>query len=285
MPPRRPKDLPDFANPPITELALSVQFAPLTNLRNIHIGLLWRLLRKKYPNVEEHPLIATIFETFGLPIPATAAGVQLQLLNSLDLSHRYWFVSSQGDHLFQIQRDRIAHNWRKQREDETYPRYEPLRARFLSEVQLVERFLKDENLGAILPNQCEITYINHISLDGCDDPADRLDEIFTNWHENYSDNFLQRIERAQFNMTFVIPSDAGKAPFGRLHVSVQPAMHRETSTRLVQFTLVCRGKPDDETIGSALEWLDGGRAVVVKAFATLTEPDMHQAWGRKDDAR
>lgn len=43
--------LPEYANPPLQEVALAVQFAPLLEFRTPHMGLLWRELRSRFPRV------------------------------------------------------------------------------------------------------------------------------------------------------------------------------------------------------------------------------------------
>ena len=65
--PDRVRDLPDFTNPPLNEVVLSIQFASLTGLKSAHIGLFWERIRSEYPNVTEQATIQTAFETFGIP--------------------------------------------------------------------------------------------------------------------------------------------------------------------------------------------------------------------------
>lgn len=279
---RRPADLPDFERPPVGEVVLSVQFASLAKFSNIYAGLLWEQFAERYPTVEEQMPLPPNFETFGLP-PAPVPGPQMQLLTT-PVTSRYWFISKDGSQLLQVQSDRLVHNWRCQSPDDNYPHYEPLRERFAAEVKQVQKFLIAKKLGTISPNQCEVTYINHIDLGEGIDPSDRLAEIFTVWTEQYSDTFLKRIERGQFNVSFIL-TDGSDAPYGRLHVGVQPAIRRATSAAVLQFTLTARGKPQKETIKSAFDWLDRGRIAVVRGFTSLTRPEMHQAWRRKNARR
>jgi uncharacterized protein (TIGR04255 family) len=275
----RPPDLPDFKRPPIYELVLSIQFAQ-TNLRNIDIGSIWRLFRNQYSTVEEHPPLAPVFEKYGLP--SAQLEVPQFIISTTPGVLRYWFVSADGNELLQVQADRLIHNWRQASPKATYPRYEPLRARFEREVRKIEKFLEAQKLGSIKPNQCEVSYINHISLGESIEPDDKLDEIFTTWQEVYNDEYLKRIERGQFAMSYLIPGDQQQEPFGRLHVLAQPGAVRATSERIMQFNLTVRGKPDVDTVESALKWLDKGRYVVVRAFAALTTKKMHRIWGRTD---
>ena len=48
------QSLPDFDNPPLIEVALSVQFDPLEQLRTPQIGLLWAEFRDRFPVTQEH---------------------------------------------------------------------------------------------------------------------------------------------------------------------------------------------------------------------------------------
>jgi hypothetical protein len=70
--PSRPADLPNFSRPPISEVALSIQFASIARFQNSYVGLLWERLRNEYPNVSEQPPLAAAFETFG-GAPAAAS--------------------------------------------------------------------------------------------------------------------------------------------------------------------------------------------------------------------
>ena len=47
--------LPDFENPPLVEVALSVQFEPIEQMRTPQIGLLWTEFRHRFPVTQEHP--------------------------------------------------------------------------------------------------------------------------------------------------------------------------------------------------------------------------------------
>jgi hypothetical protein len=77
---------------------------------------------------------------------------------------RHWFETESGEHLVQLQPDRIIHNWRQRNPEMQYPRYETVREKFVPEVGKLAALLRKEQIGEIRPNQCEVTYINTISL-------------------------------------------------------------------------------------------------------------------------
>jgi uncharacterized protein (TIGR04255 family) len=117
------RNLPDFTDPPLNEVILSVQFAALGNLKSAHIGLLWERLRSEYPSISEQAPIPTVFETFGIPSQAPAR-MQIQTFLTPPLP-RYWFERPGYPDLLQIQQDRILHNWRQQSKNISIAEFQP----------------------------------------------------------------------------------------------------------------------------------------------------------------
>jgi uncharacterized protein (TIGR04255 family) len=273
---RRPRDLPNFSRPPLNELVLSVQFGSLP-FKNHHAGILWERFSQIYPNVEEQPPIDPVFETFGTQVRAERLSLQLMPMETL----RYWFVTQDGNELLQIQRDRLIHNWRQQNSDDQYPRYEPLRQKFEQEIATAASFFRDQGIGEITCNQCEVSYINVIPLVGEANATLQLADIFTIWTDKYSDQFLGQIERGQFSLSYVLPDESSKEPLGRLHIAAQPAVLRSENKPAVRLSVTARGKPMDDTVTSALAWLDRGREAAVRGFTSITTKKMHRLWGRK----
>ena len=195
---------------------------------------------------------------------------------------RYWFVSADGNELLQVQHNRLTHNWRRQKAEDRYPHYEPLRTKFDAEIAVAQDVFRELGLGEIVCNQCEVSYINLIMLDDGTDPNSRLSEIFTFVTEEYSDAYLStmNMERGRFDFSYMIPDKSGKEPIGRLHLGTQPVVHRPDNRPAIRFGVTARGKPVDETVGSALSWLDIGREAGVRAFTSATKKEMHRLWGR-----
>jgi uncharacterized protein (TIGR04255 family) len=274
----RPADLPEFERPPLNELVLSIQFGVLP-FKNVHAGILRQRFLDSYPCVEEQLPIEPVLETFG-PLQVKPPQLSFEVLEVPPI--RYWFVSADGNELLQVQRDRLIHNWRYQKPEDRYPRYEPLRAKFEGEIAIAQTFFREHGLGEIVCNQCEVSYINLITFDDGADPNSRLSEIFTIVTEDYSDDYLRKmkVERGQFNLSYKIPDESGKEPVGRLHIGVQPVIRRPENRPAIQLTVTARGKPLDETVASALSWLDMGREVGVRGFTSVTTREMHRLWGR-----
>ena len=273
----RPR-LPDFANPPLIEVALAVQFEPLTALRSLHLGLLWKRFQDSFPRTEEHPPRDLTVERFGVPTPPK---MEVRFETTLPVP-RYWFLNEAGTELIQVQQDAFVHNWRKVGEGEEYPRYEYIRERFRAELDTFSQFLAQERLGDLVPNQCEVTYINNIVSGQGWERHGQIGEVLRVWTSRYSDAFLSEPEDVRHAVRFVIPDGAGN-PLGRLHITSQPAYRITDGRPILVLKLTARGKPEGEGIEGVLRFLNTGREWIVRGFASITSPGMHEIWRRRDE--
>lgn len=273
----RPEDLPDFQNPPLVETVLSLQFQPLPRLKSVHVGLLWHQFRDTFPLIEEHPPLNVVLETFGVPAPGQ---VEVTIEEKPPLP-RVWFLNESETELIQIQADRFIHNWRKAGNISTpYPRYEGVRAKFRDEVRGFQQFLSDEELGQVVINQCEVTYVNHIEPCEVWRSHGQIEGVLRAWDAR-GRLFLPEAEGGRIEQRFVIRGDSG-GPLGRLHVSLTPAWEAEGKSPILVLTLTARGSPISEGIDGAFAFLDLGREWIVKGFAELTTTEMHRVWERID---
>ena len=270
--------LPNFTDPPVVEVALAVQFEPLTNLRTPQIGLLWTNFRKRFPKIEEHLPLDPMMERFGVKGEPTVR-VRLEMRHNPPVP-RCWFLNDAGTELIQVQQDRFAHNWRKVGEGEEYPRYEHVRDTFRSELCIFERFLDCEKVGSLTPNQCEVTYVNHIVAGQGWSSHGELARVSTLFSAKYSEEFLPELEEVRLSGSYVIPGGDGQ-PLGRLHFSIAPVYRRADDRAMFLLKLVARGRPEGEGLDGALRFLDTGREWIVRGFAAITTPEMHKVWGRR----
>lgn len=272
------RDLPDYANPPVIEVALSIQFERLTKLRAAYLGLLWQEYRANFPKTEEHPPRDPVVESFGAFTPPQIR-VEVQTVMPVP---RVWFVNQPGTQLIQVQQDCFVHNWRKVGiSTEVYPRYESIRRTFQDELETFERFLEREELGRITPFQAEITYVNHIIAGDGWQELGQIDRIFSPWSGQHSDDFLPRPEQARIAVGYLMRKSGGE-PVGRLHVDLVPAVDVKTQTPMVVLTLTARGKPTGPGMEGALRFLDVGREWIVRGFASITTTLMDDVWRRID---
>jgi uncharacterized protein (TIGR04255 family) len=275
--PRRTPGLPNFTRPPVTEAVLSIQFAALPAMRTVHAGLYWQSIRTEYPKTSEQGPVPPAFETFGGTPTIPSFQVHALLVPPMP---RHWFETESGEHLVQLQPDRIIHNWRQRNLEMQYPRYETVRERFAPEVDKLAALLRNEQIGEIRPNQCEVTYINTISLSDGTNPQQHLDRITPLWSGKTNERFLPDSENTSIQTKYVLKR--GDAPFGRVYVSFIPAFRAADHSPVLQLEISARGRPTEETLPAAFELLDEERDIVVRTFAAVTTAKMHKEWGRND---
>jgi uncharacterized protein (TIGR04255 family) len=258
----RPPNLPDFADPPLYEVVLGVQFAPVLGYSQIRAGEVWSLYKDRFPLVEEHPPLAPTFETFGRP-QATQFGLGFVTGASHD---RFWFLTLSKEELIQFQQDRLMHNWRKVGDEKNpYPRFETMIRDFEKELRSLEGYFVSLATQAILINQCEVTYVNHIPLEQPD-----------NWLR-----FVRfgGIEIDDFAMTFRRTLLRKGEPVGRL-ICETTSVIAAGNKLMLRLALTARGAPSHPDMHAALELLRENREVVVHAFAELTTETAHKTWKR-----
>ena len=263
--------LPNFENPPVVETVLSAQFEPLADMHTVHFGLFWERIRQQFPKTEDKPAIDPVFERFDdynrsrprLHFEAREAAVP----------ERIWFVNEPGTEMIQLQVDRFIKNWRKSADEDIYPRYEKaIKPGFERDFQRFEDFAREQSLGPIQVNQCEVTYVNHIVAG----------QGWQNWGEagkifsflSGLNSLEDSIEDGAFVIRQTIFREGQKV--GRLTVEVKPALTERENKPMYVMNLTARGMT-----GSGIDFFDLGRRAIVSNFARLTTPAMHEVWGKK----
>lgn len=281
QPAEDPGVLPDFAAPPLTEVVLSLQFKPLTSLRTPHLGLLWQQFqnefRNEFPTIEEQAPIEQAMEVFG-PEQSAEVKIQLQMLDKPPVP-RCWFISQDGTQLIQVQQDRFIHNWRKTGDEGEYPRYERVRERFRKEFQVFHGFLTAAGLGTPVPNQCEVTYVNHIIAGKAWQRHSELAKVLVIGAAAATDGLEP--EDIRLAMRYIIRGPDA-VPLGRLHVTATPGWRKSDGVPVIILNLTARGAPLRQDLEGALGFFDIGRRSAVRLFAAITTTDMHEEWGRLD---
>jgi uncharacterized protein (TIGR04255 family) len=263
--------LPSFAQPPLDEVVLGVQYEAPENYTSIWSSEVWKLFRDEFPYVEEMPRLEPQFETFGGSVPAS--GFQFNF-GPAPTRGRFWFVSEERTHLIQFQEDRFLLNWRKRPDgissSKPYPRFEPIFASFRSSLQKLESFFI-EMLGCkIKLNQAEVSYINLIKGVG---PSE------VSKYTRFIEAGAIPIEGLSAFFTEVI-YDQGGNPEGRLTHELQSLIEQSSREPAYRLSLTYRGRPSGTEISDALGLIERGRERIVRRFAEITSEHAHQDWGR-----
>jgi len=255
---------PEFANPPLIEVVFGVQFKELAALKALHLGALWEKIGKaEYPEIEEKVPIAHLIEDYG-ESQAKSPAMAIQSFDTPPLP-RYFFVSEDQRRLVQLQRDRFLQNWRKRGENTGYPRFENLCPQFIESWGQFCGFVRDQNLGELQPDQYELTYVNHIEQgDGWTNEQD-IEDVFPWFKCSFNDQSSAALEGVSWRRIYRLPDKAG-----RLHVSMQQVIIRDTKTPALLLNLTARGFAEC----SVKDWFDMAHEWIVRAFVDLTGPSV-----------
>jgi uncharacterized protein (TIGR04255 family) len=270
--------LPSFARPPLTEVALSVQFEPIPDLNVAVLGIAWTEFREEFPVVESQPPLDPSVERVGLP--ATQASVPMFVPGFP--APRLWFVSKPGTELVQLQQDRFVRNWRKVGDGPVYPRYDAhIRPRFLRDYEKFLAFLARRKIGPISPNQCELTYVNNIGPGSVWNTHADLSKVLRICNFGVQGVSGLKFQEARLAQTQQIADAAGKF-LGRLHMTIEPQLKRTDNSPMIGLTFTVRGQPFSPDTNGVLGFFDLGRSLIVRTFAAITTKEMHKEWGRLD---
>jgi uncharacterized protein (TIGR04255 family) len=263
-----------YERPPVVETILGIQFEPLPKLLNAHLGLFWQDLRGDWPNVREASPLQPQHEQFGDAETWSLPAIGFRAVESV--ASRMIVTNGASDRLIQIQNGRIHLNWLGQSGAE-YPTFPRMFNEFREVVELLQRFLADRELGALRPNQWEVTYLNHI-------PRGTVWESPSDWR------FFELLGRtAGVPELTDFESFGGEWHFtmqrvlGRLHIQWQHGKSREAPKELVILTLTARGPamPDDSglPLAAAYEGLGAGHDAIVLSFRDLMSDRANEFWG------
>lgn len=263
----------DFGNPPVTEVVVGIAFKSMAELTIPRLCELWHeKWRPTFPKTQEHPPYLPPIERFN--VPSSGPTLSLELLDRP--ASRLWFVTQDDQELIQVQREWFACNWRKVSPGDTYDRWPARRKAFSGYLNDLETFVTQEKLGRITATQCEVTYVNHIPIG---EGWDRLGELSKVLRvvAPLNGTFPPEPEQMQLSMAFAI-TDERKTRVGRLHVTAQPAIRKEDRKPMIILNLTARGRPEDESNGGILTFLDRGRDWIVRTFKEITTEQMHKTW-------
>jgi uncharacterized protein (TIGR04255 family) len=266
---------PHYDKPPVIETVLGLQFEPVAQFQNAHLGVFWNSLNKdEWPTVTDAPSLDPQFERFS-ETRKWSRGMQLRLTK--DLTTRLQIRNADRNRMIQIQNGRFHFNWIGQ--GNNYPRYTTVYEEFSGIFRQFMDFLAQNGLGPIKPNQWEVTYVNHIPKG-------------TIWNDPHDWSFFRPISsNRSVEEPLVWESFAGEWHFiipeqrGRLHVHWQHAKAdiEEESPEIIRLTLTARGaiQPDAEIDQAVKAGLDLGHETIVCSFEKLMTNDANDYWGRK----
>jgi uncharacterized protein (TIGR04255 family) len=264
--------LPEYADPPVNEVLIAIEFAPIVSWQPPHAGLYWSHIRADYPGMEVHPPIIPLAGQDGDLFQTQAPRLEFAQPGLV----RTWFLSQDKTRLIQIQRDRFILTWRKVSGNEQYPRFDNvLFPEFVKEFSRFKSFLK-ENLNIEVDiTYCELTYVNHLVQGREWVVLDDLFNVMSYLALPRPGQYLPQLETFNMSGAFRMNDAASRLTFQIIH-----ALRQTDDKQIMQMTLTARGRPNPKTDGGVSEWITIARSWIVNGFTELTTESAHKKWGR-----
>ncbi len=262
--------LPKFAAPPVVEVVLSVQFAPIPTLSAAHVGWYWKdhLGVGDWNRAEETFPLEDTFERFGNDEEWISPGAIR--FRKAPPSSRIQLINTDDERMIQIQRSRFIYNWRKR--TGVYPTFDQLLPEFEGRFEEFSTFIRNIGLGDPAPNQWEVVYVNHIFRGSLwSSPGDW--RLIAPSFSAPADVPNQTPDTFRYEWSFLIGGS-----LGRLHISAQRgrAVIDDTDTILLQLT--ARGPIEEK--GDFRNGFSLGHEQIVRTFAAMTTESAHKNWKR-----
>jgi uncharacterized protein (TIGR04255 family) len=264
---------PRFRNPPVSEVAIGVQFqAPM--LTPVHLGLFYQSVKARFPTVAVQAPLQPYFETFGqgpmvqLPFP---------VMSQLMIQPRMWFVSADDASLMQLQSGRLFFNWRGGLQQNAYPHFDAVQSEFMKALDELEALSRNERLGDVFINQCELVYVNPLPVSATGVPISEPHRIFRIWSDACGEEWREPPEDLGFNIRYRFNDKDGN-PFGRLTAALSSSWAQDGPAFHLEMT--ARGQPIGSGRAGIIAFHEHAHQAIVRCFAAITTPEMHQRWGR-----
>lgn len=257
------EELPSFTNPPVVETILGVDFWPVANLTNGHLGIYWANLKDEFPIALDQPPFIPQVE------PRTSwLDLSLKLQVTQDPSSRLQLKNSEESRMIQLQKNLFRFNWIKLPQKE-YPRYETTKTAFLVEFGRYVKFIAHETGQTINPMRWEVVYINHF-------PKGTVWNTQGDWNSVFSfqglPTFATGYQATSFNLEWncEIQKDAW--------MNVQASHGTLNSEEVLRLVLTAWGGLS--RLEELEEGIDLGRKAIVTNFKQITSEKAHAYWNQ-----
>jgi hypothetical protein len=170
-----------------------------------------------------------------------------------------FFITTDQSHLIQFQRDKFINNWRKISLGTEYPRFKTLFPQFQKTFGMFSCFIKEVHAGEIVPDQYELTYVNHISKEKMWQSLRNIEIVFPDFLCRET-SFLPEPEHVSWRKIYRLPDKQG-----RLYASMQDIQGKYV------LNLTARG------FGANINnWFEMAHEWIVKGFADLTGKEIQK---------
>ena len=257
--------LPEYENPPVVEVALAIEFAPLPGWDPIRYGSLWERFRKHYPITEVQPSAAQVPFVPGKQLIAFATEPPL----------RYLFKNELSSEFVQLRSGAFIKNWRAETGG-IYPRYKNIRPAFERDWHIFIAYLDENTFKRPEVWKWEVTYVNHLYKGKDWISWSDVSSLVPGLVPDAKSSILGTLTQAQVACSFDLPSCDG-----RMDVQLTPALSPD-GREVLQFSLTASGDPKGNSVEVLTSCLDRGRHAIVTGFSEFTSVEAQNAlWRRK----
>lgn len=244
----------DFERPPINEVSIGMQFAPLINFRSEHVGLFWSGLREDFPQVQQ-----------ALPFGKVAPPIDIFPMP------RFWFISKDDATLLQIQKGGFWFNWRLRGEE--YPRFQKIFNSFRRYREEFVRFLTANLLAAKLDQvRYQLTYTNIFEQVPYWSEPDDTKKIVPGF--NFIPSGIENAKVRDFNFTTIseISEDLS------LSISIRNGTNNATKRAVFVIELDSFGSHQFFESSKADKWYGRAHSAIVNSFVSLTDSEIQNKY-------
>jgi uncharacterized protein (TIGR04255 family) len=233
-------------------------------------------LSDEFPVSQEQPAVRMAIESFdsaGQNLVPTLA----LLTGAGGPPVRLWFQSADKTRLIQLQRDWLAYNWQGASGDIPYPRYEYIEARFLRVWDMFADFMAQHTDGTLAIEQCELSYINHITPGELWQQPGQLDRVLR--IAGKAGESLPEPEDGQIVFRYRMRHQ--DLDVGRLYVQATPGQRQTDQAPIIQLNMTARGRPWAEGREGMVSFFRLAHEWIVNGFASVTTDEAQRGlWGK-----
>lgn len=264
---------PVYQRPPVVETVLSVQFGEIEQLKSAHFGLFFSRIRDKYPVLEEATRLPPIVEHFPR---RNAPRIRTITVGPPDVQRTLFHNSivEESDSLVQLQPDRLSLNWRKK--SSAYPPYADRRSEFVRVLGVLLAMCDEEAIGPVVPNLCEVIYVNHIPVRRDDRAAECFPRVLKGLRWDDLDPAFPPPSAVGYNRMFEYPNRNGRL-YAESSIGMDPS-----GKEFIVLKMTGRFRCDPDGIASIATTLDLAHECAIVGFESLTTIEAQRVdWGRQ----
>ena len=258
-----------FKNPPIYETSLAVQYEPIAQMRATFVGEFYSNCLKSngwYP-LDELDRLPYVQES----VEDKFIGSEMEpdrVINSIGF--RTVFANDDLHAKFHVQADRLMLQKHRSEDRSTYREISDL---FSDLFDRFQEFVKTANLSVVSPNFWDVIYSNVIQSELAGDPSQWwriLPGLYSETKPSIEDHPWTTFDGTWY---FLLPNN-----MGRLRAKVQKILPNPPDDYGIYFILKASGKAGYSDESSWLKGLNAGHDSILKAFLTLSSPEIRKKW-------